>query len=57
MNYRDFYFVRRRRIELLSHPWQGRVLPLNQHRNNVYYFNIKLYFYKNKYKSPILLSL
>ncbi len=26
------YFVRRRRIELLSQPWQGRVLPLNQHR-------------------------
>ena len=27
------FSVRRRRIELLSQPWQGRVLPLNQHRN------------------------
>ena len=25
-------YVRCRRIGLLSHPWQGRVLPLNQHR-------------------------
>ncbi len=26
------FYVRDRRIELLSHPWQGRVLPLNQSR-------------------------
>ena len=24
--------VRNKRIELLSHPWQGRILPLNQFR-------------------------
>jgi len=28
--------VRNKRIELLSHPWQGRILPLNQFRYNLY---------------------
>ncbi len=36
LTYKDFNkklkFVRNRRIELLSHPWQGRILPLNQFR-------------------------
>lgn len=30
-------FVRVGRIELPSHPWQGRVLPLNQHRIETLY--------------------
>ncbi len=29
---RDIHFVRPERIELSSHPWQGRVLPLNHDR-------------------------
>ena len=32
----SFHFVRVRRIELLSQPWQGRVLPLNHTRDHFY---------------------
>jgi hypothetical protein len=35
---KDILFVRPERIELSSHPWQGRVLPLNHDR--------KLFMYK-----------
>ncbi len=30
--YISTFYVRNKRIELLSHPWQGRILPLNQSR-------------------------
>lgn len=45
--------MRRRRIELLSHPWQGRVLPLNQHRIAFHkkHSNIKIYFFQKILKN------
>ena len=40
------------RIELPSHPWQGRVLPLN-HTRNVIHYTQKLFFLQQTKKERI----
>ena len=45
LNSASLHLVRVGRIELPSHPWQGRVLPLNHTRNFFYYRALWHFFY------------